>query len=516
MLNELSLAARRRAVLLFLAGVLAAVLVWSVQRGRPVPLPETAATAVATLPCLSYAPFRRPGATPFDPELRVTRAEIEADLRLLATVTGCVRTYGVDHGLDVVPDVARQLGLRVILGAWIGRDAVANQAQLARALALAQTYRDVVELLIVGNEVLLRRELTPEALAALLMQARSASPVPVSYADVWAFWLRHAEVLRPHVDLVATHILPYWEDEPIGIDGAVDHIYAIAGQLRQVFGTTPVYVAETGWPAAGRQRGPAVPGRLEQARFVRELLARQHETPMLFNLIEGFDQPWKRNLEGAMGGAWGLFDAGGVLRVLLAGPVVPDPHWPVLPVSALLGGLLMGLAGRRIDGRQMPFLLVGGALTGLFAGWQLQDLPLWSRDVWEWLAGSARIAASVLCGLAASAGLAGWKERRLVFTSLPLLVIAAIDAGWLVFDARYRPLPWPMLAAPAMLLLASAGLGHRRPAFLVVRTAAWLCAAGAVLVAVNEGVANTQALLYAGLLLTLAVSMLCLHRAGST
>ena len=94
------------------------------------------------LPCVSYAPFRRAGETPFDAGLHIAPQAIEADLRLLRAVTGCVRTYGLDHGLDAVPAVARRLGLRVVLGAWIGRDAAANEAQLRRALDLAHEYRE--------------------------------------------------------------------------------------------------------------------------------------------------------------------------------------------------------------------------------------------------------------------------------------------------------------------------------------------------------------------------------------
>ena len=310
--------ARRAGVLLMLTLALTVLLAWAVDRSRPVPLPEVGA---ARLPCVSYAPFHRPGQSPFDPALQVAPAVIEADLRLLATVTGCVRTYGLDHGLDAVPGIARRLGLRVVLGAWIGRDPVANTAQLERALDLARTHADVIDMLVIGNEVLLRRELTPEALAALLARAKDESEVPVAYADVWEFWLRHGPALREHVDVVAAHILPYWEDSPVAVADAVGHVAAIAATLGATFDPLPVYIAETGWPAAGRQRGPAVPGYLEQARFVRELMARHAAQPLSFNLIEGFDQPWKRSLEGAMGGAWGLFDAQGRARVALNGPV---------------------------------------------------------------------------------------------------------------------------------------------------------------------------------------------------
>jgi glucan 1,3-beta-glucosidase len=517
-------------------------------------LPEVAG---AQIPCVSYAPFRRAGETPFDPNLRIAPQAIEADLRLLKAVTGCVRTYGLDHGLDAVPAIARKLGLRVVLGAWIGRDAAANEIQLRRALDLAREYRDVVQLLVVGNEVLLRRELAPEALAALLARARRESAVPVAYADVWEFWLRHGPVLREHVHIVAAHILPYWEDEPVGVEHAVDHVHAVAAQLQKHFGNTPVYIAETGWPAAGRQRGPAVPGTLQQAHFVRGMLARQAAQPLQFNLIEAFDQPWKRALEGAMGGAWGLFDADGIQRVPLAGPLPPDPRWfrPLLAAAvgagaAVIAGLVAGWRRRRssVDAESAPAdllarsaLAAAGALIAACALLQAQALPLWSRNAWEWAAGGGALLLSVICGAAAAGRLAqvlqGGVEtarvgvrvgvaaafaapaaigsRLLAVAPAALLFIAAVDALGLVFDARYRPLPWPLIAAPALLLLALAWLGDRLPvAAREEKLLAAVCAVCAVLVPMLEGPANTQALLYAALLLALAAACGWPHRAG--
>ncbi|MBI5108435.1 MAG: hypothetical protein HZA62_06775 [Rhodocyclales bacterium] len=524
--------ARPVAVQLLLGVVLALTLAWAAWQGRPAALPETSGVQ---LPCVSYAPFRRDGETPFDPALRIAPEVIEADLRLLTAVTGCVRTYGLDHGLDVVPEIARRLGLRVVLGAWIGRDAAANEAQLRRALELAREYRDVVSVLVVGNEVLLRRELAPEALAALLDRARRESPVPVTYADVWEFWLRHGPVLRGHVDVVAAHILPYWEDDPVAVGEAVDHVYAVTAQLRQHFGSTPIFVAETGWPAAGRQRGPAAPGRFQQAHFVRAMLARQAVQPLEFNLIEAFDQPWKRALEGAMGGAWGLFDADGIQRVPLAGPLPPDPHGIWLPLAAMVGAVAGMAVGWRRGGRAT--FAVAGALIAAFGLLQAQALPLGSRDAWEWAAGGAALLLSLVCGAAAAGRLVQVLEggieavrvgvvgafaapaakgaRLLATAQAGLLFLAAVDALGLVFDARYRPLPWYGIAAPALLLLALAWLGDRLPAAAgEEKLLAVVCATCALLVAILEGPANTQALLYAALLLALAVASGWPHRAG--
>jgi glucan 1,3-beta-glucosidase len=533
---------RRAAALLMLAAALAALLAWALDRGRPVPLPEV---GQARLPCISYAPFRRPGEAPDDPDLVIAPDRIEADLRRLATVTGCVRTYGLDHGLDAVPEIARRLGLRVLLGAWIDRDPEASATQLERALALTRSHSDVIDLLIVGNEVLLRRELTPEALAGLLARARRESEVPVAYADVWEFWLRHGAVLRGHVDLIAAHILPYWEDQPVALDQAVDHVAAIARRLDEAFAPLPVYVAETGWPAAGRQRGPAVPGRLEQARFVRGLLARQASEPLAFNLVEGFDQPWKRRLEGAMGGAWGLFDQEGQTRIPLTGPVVPDSQAWQVPLAAALGGLAgLGWAAWRIRGLwpTAALVLCGAGIAALLP-LQWQHLVVWSRDPVELGLGSLTLLLALSCALAAAHRLAralaaaapahgpsqqpgrvsAYRgrlpigQRLAALLLLGLLFALAVDALGLVFDGRYRPLPWPTLAAPALPLMALALLGERLAAGArEERVLAAVCAACAPLILALEGLANTQALLYAGLLLGLSVAVLLPHRSTGT
>ncbi len=391
------------------------------------------ATNVTQVPCVSYAPFRRDGHTPFDAKLVIAAEHIEADLRTLATVTRCVRSYGLDNGLDALPAVAQRLGMRVVLGVWIGREPAVNQQQLDRALQLAAAYPDTVQMLVVGNEVLLRRELTPEALAALLAQARKRSTVPVAYADVWEFWLRHAKVLREHVDVVAIHVLPYWEDDPVHVDDAVVHVSATVAQLRRAFAPQRVWLAETGWPAAGRQRGPAVPGPVQQTTFVRGMLqaATVGGVAVDMNFIEAFDQPWKRALEGAAGGHWGLFSADGQPRVTLQGAATPRGDAPLVLAcalgAALLALLIWGGATwratkhRGIDSVMMRTEVVpsmaawpsnainataaaaSGAGLGLAAALQWRVLVDSSLDVGAWAVGLLVAGVALLCASMAAA-----------------------------------------------------------------------------------------------------------------
>ena len=282
---------RRRfwAALLIQAIALLIVLGWWFARGISFSLDArtvSEASVSKLLPCVSYSPFRtRDGdgdghgdghgeVNPFNPAASVTPAQIESDLRILKTRTNCIRTYGLSQGLDAVPAIVQKLGMRMKLGVWLARDEAQNRRELDRGMALARQYKDVVDLLVVGNEVLLRRELSPETLGKILADARQHSPVPVTYADVWEFWLRNAS-LAPHVDVVTVHILPYWEDEPVAVKDAVAYVFSIAAKMQQQFADKPVWVGETGWPAAGRQRAAAVPGSVEQSRFISELLDRK-------------------------------------------------------------------------------------------------------------------------------------------------------------------------------------------------------------------------------------------------
>ena len=498
--------------------------------------PQATGRPGPAVPCLSYAPFRDPALNPLHPGPSVSPARIEADLRQLRTLTNCVRTYAVDRGLEAVPAVAERLGMRVKLGAWIGRDPVANARQIREAIALARAHPQSVELLIVGNEVLLRQEQSPQALAALLAAARRDSPVPVTYADVWEFWWRHAEVLRPHVDRVTVHILPDWEDEPVAVDEAVDHVLDLAARTQAHFPDLPILVGETGWPAAGRQRQGAVPGRIEQARFHRELLLRSAGLGLDFNLIEAFDQPWKRALEGEMGQAWGLFTAAGQPRFPWQGPVDSGrAPWPV-PLAA---GLLALLAWRLSRGQLRPLgvgsVVAAAALAGGLLPAQTDSLLLWGRAALDpWIAGL-----TVACGLLLALGLVqalmrrlqaleagqdrpswpGLREawttsqpapRRLAATvrGLYLFGVATLLL-WQVLDGRYRGFPLALLVGPAVLGVALATLGERLPATArEERLMAALFVAGALALPVIEGLANQQALAYAAGLLALGLPLL--------
>ena len=214
-----------RLALACLAGsalVIAAVWAWL---GAPVAMPHAPLKPGEKLYCLSYAPFRGTQ-TPFDPSTHIPAAQIEQDLRQLAKLTDCVRIYAVDQGLEAVPALAAKYGLKVMLGFWLSNDAVKNKVQIDEAVALANRYPGTIRALIVGNEVLLRGDMSANELADTIRAVKARVQVPVTYADVWEFWLRNRDVAAA-VDFITIHILPYWEDLPIAADQAAAHVEAI-------------------------------------------------------------------------------------------------------------------------------------------------------------------------------------------------------------------------------------------------------------------------------------------------
>jgi glucan 1,3-beta-glucosidase len=170
---------------------------WALGREQAVP---GGLVAGERLQCVSYAPFRR-GDTPL--RFTVNRQRLAEDFALLSPRVGCLRLYSV-RGMELVPEVAREHGLTLILGVWIGRDRVDNEREVAGLIRLATQYPDVVQAVLVGNEVLLRREQTAAQLAAYLRRVKAAVPQPVSYGDVWEFWLRNP-ALAADVDFVTIH-----------------------------------------------------------------------------------------------------------------------------------------------------------------------------------------------------------------------------------------------------------------------------------------------------------------------
>src|SRR4030088_2653101 len=202
----------RLGAVLFALAAAAIVAAWG-WFGAAVEMPVSPLGAGEKIQCISYAPFRG-DQNPFGPDVPIDPRQIEADLVGLKPLTDCIRTYSVDHGLDQIPEIAGRHGMKVMLGLWLSSLPDLSRHQTETAIALARRFPEVIQSIVVGNEVLLRGEMSAPDLVNTIRAVKAQVTMPVTYADVWEFWLRYREIAA-EVDFVSIHILPYWEDFPI-------------------------------------------------------------------------------------------------------------------------------------------------------------------------------------------------------------------------------------------------------------------------------------------------------------
>jgi hypothetical protein len=162
--------------------------------------PNTTAASVGDrLPSVSYNRF---GEKTSD-GLRVTEVQIRTDLTVIAAHATAVRTYGSTRGLERIPEIAVELGLKVTLGIWIDKDNARNEHEIATALELARRYPNVARL-VVGNETLFRHEHTAAELVQIIQRVKRESPVPVATEKTLLLFKEYPAVGFNHTIRLAT------------------------------------------------------------------------------------------------------------------------------------------------------------------------------------------------------------------------------------------------------------------------------------------------------------------------
>ena len=501
-------------------GVIA--LVWS-WLARPVALARAPIDPSAKLDCISYAPFRGEE-NPLTPGLVVGRDKIAADMAQLAGISNCVRTYSIGNGIEQLPEIAAEAGLKVMLGIWIGTSPRDNALQIENAVELANRHPETVSAVIVGNEVLLRNEMTATDLARIIRGVKARVKVPVTYADVWEFWLRNRE-LADAVDFVTIHILPYWEDLPTAARLAATHVGSIRSRAAVAFPGKEILIGETGWPSQGRMREGALPSRTNQARVISEVLALAKREGFRVNLIEAYDQPWKRQFEGTVGNGWGLMDGGDRALKYPIGTAVSDyPHWKMqmgvgMGLSALVFAAGFSAFRRRPESAGAAVWLaiaLSATAAGVLVGIAAEKMAYESYRIGDWLRWGALLAAAIAAQLVgANALMAGRRLPTFVELigprterngSVPTIMLGAAllvttlagteTALGLVFDPRYRDFPFAALTMAAIPFAALAVLNRPRtgPRPMAEAVFGSLFVMAALYIGFHEGLENWQAI----------------------
>lgn len=460
--------------------------IWS-WLGKPVDMPDV---PNAHFSCLSYTPASDAGSplTEKDGVFDVPAGLIERDMKILSKYTDCVRTYSTNGPQGDVLPAAAAVGMKVLLGIWISTDDKRNQVEIDRALEMANKHPEAVRAIVVGNEVLLRREMLGDRLAATIKAVKARTNLPVAYADIYEFWRRNPQVGQA-VDVALLHILPYWDDpHPVSIDDVFEHVvYPVIKNAKEIaIPGKPIIIGEIGWPSSGRTRSEAVPTLVNEARFMRTLAANADALGVGYNLIEAIDQPWKRIPEGTVGAYWGILDNDRELKFPLTGPVSEHADWRTAAAVSFGAALIALLIAMMVVWRNRSSITlarwIGLGLGGVAVGITAWLLPV---QIEHTAAGGFAPIKAAGWIFAASVGMvlligrlamgADWPARTpasaagvvavlkvkgrwdgaliLGFLNSGILLIAAMTALMLAVDGRHRDFATLALWLPALACL---------------------------------------------------------------
>ncbi len=248
--------------------------------------------------CFSpYVEGQQPGA-------QVSAEQIRARLEHIRPHTRWVRTFSCTDGHEQTPRIAHELGLKTLVGAWLGTDAAINERELQGVIDVARAgHADIVA---VGNEVLLREDLDEDALLACLQRVKAALPgVPVGYVDAYYLFEKHPRITAA-CDVVLTNCYPFWEGCPR--EGALAYMQSMLARTRAAAPGKRIVISETGWPDQGSAFHGALPSTEGAMRYFVDTQRWAEQDGVEVFWFAAYDEAWKVGAEGDVGAFWGLWD----------------------------------------------------------------------------------------------------------------------------------------------------------------------------------------------------------------
>jgi GPH family glycoside/pentoside/hexuronide:cation symporter len=236
---------------------------------------------------------------------QLTEAQVRRRVAVIAPHTRWVRSFACGEGHELIPRLARENGLKTMVGAWISHDRDRNEREIAGLLTLAEA--GLVDIAVVGNEVLLRGELPEAELLEYLSRVKAALPetVPVGCVDAYYQFLERP-ALTAACDVLLPNCYPFWEGTDIAM--AAPYLRRMVGLVQAAGGEKRVIVTETGWPGNGQPVAGAVPSVENAMRYFIDVQQWARREGVKLFYFSTFDEPWKLQQEGELGTQWGLWD----------------------------------------------------------------------------------------------------------------------------------------------------------------------------------------------------------------
>ena len=235
----------------------------------------------------------------------ISEEQVRRRMKIIAPYSKWVRSFSCTEGNEFIPMIAKEYGIKTLVGAWLGDDPEVNEKEIEGLIKLAN--EGFVDIAAVGNEVMYRKDLTEEQLLDFIDRVKKAIPeaIPVSYVDAY-----YEFTIKPRIteacDLILTNCYPYWEGCPL--DYSLAHMKSMYHQALEAGKGKKVIITETGWPSQGESFKASHPSKENAFKyFINTQLWSQQEDIDIF-YFSSFDESWKVGAEGEVGAYWGLWD----------------------------------------------------------------------------------------------------------------------------------------------------------------------------------------------------------------
>ena len=239
-----------------------------------------------------------------EPGQQISEAQIRRRLKIIKPYTKWIRSFSCTDGNEAIPRIAKELGIKTLVGAWLGDDAEINKKEIAGLIKLAK--EGYVDIAAVGNEVMYRKDLTEDELLAFMFEVKEAIPdIPMGYVDAY-YEFAHRPKITEACDVILANCYPYWE----GCSQEYSLIYMkdMYNQAKKAANGKKVIITETGWPSQGEGLQGAIPAHDNALKYFvnSQIWSEEDDVEMFY--FSSFDESWKVGAEGIVGAYWGLWD----------------------------------------------------------------------------------------------------------------------------------------------------------------------------------------------------------------
>ncbi len=250
---------------------------------------------------LCFSPYEE-GQKPGD---ILTESQIRRRMEIIKPYTKWIRSFSCIEGNELIPKIAKELGLMTLVGAWLGKEPEKNEQEISALIQLAKD--GYVDIAAVGNEVLYRDDLSEDELLDCINRVKEAIPdTPVGYVDAYYEFADRPKITEA-CDVILANCYPFWEF--CHLDYSLMYMKQMYFRAKQAAGgNKPVIITETGWPSQGEDHKGAMPSMENALKYFLNTQLWSKEDNIDIFYFTSFDESWKVGAEGDVGAYWGLWD----------------------------------------------------------------------------------------------------------------------------------------------------------------------------------------------------------------